>query len=511
MPQVARASLLTVPAPPPSPEPWTRSDPVAELLTHLTAVREDAIPPGRPLPAGDPAEVLDTVDRLLGPPQLPGRGIGEAAALRRLAIALSGFGVDLRHPRTAAHLQAPSLPIAAAADALVSLANPSVDTYDSGPSGVAVERWVVRTLAGLAGLGPASDGVLTPGGSLSNLLGLLLARDTAAARLGINTRQDGLAALPGPVVFCSELAHFSLHRACAALGLGEAAVHPVPVDRHRRMRPEALVRELRDLPGRRTPVAVVATAGTTDFGSVDPLPELAEIAADHDLWLHVDAAHGFGTLFSERLSPLLAGITGADSITGDLHKLGWQPAPASVLLVADGASFAPLSREVAYLNPSDDAAEGFGGLLGHTLQTTRRPDAVKIATSLLAYGRARLGAMVDHCHDLANHARGLVAAEPRLELLAEPTISTLLFRYLPTPGVDADAVNAALRRDLLRDARALVGRSAVTLHGAETAPLTSLKLTLINPAAATEDLDAILAAVLDAGERAEAAWKERYA
>src|SRR5205085_6975788 len=134
------------------------------------------------------------------------------------------------------------------------------------------------------------------------------------------------------------------------------------------------------------PIAIVATAGTTDFGSVDPLEAIAAIAEQHGVWLHVDAAYGFGALFSDQLAGKLRGIERARSITLDLHKIGWQPAAASVLLLADTKSFNALEREVAYLNPSDDAAAGLDGLLGRSLQTTRRPDAVKIVTTLLAYG-----------------------------------------------------------------------------------------------------------------------------
>src|SRR5262249_18348174 len=155
-------------------------------------------------------------------------------------------------------------------------------------------------------------------------------------------------------VLCSELAHFSVHRACAALGLGEGAVLPVATDARRRVNPRDLERILRSLAGAATPIAVVATAGTTDFGSIDPLAEMAELAREHGAWFHVDAAYGFGALFSERLGGRLAGLERADSITLDLHKLGWQPAAASVLLVSNKSAFAPLAREVAYLNPTDD-------------------------------------------------------------------------------------------------------------------------------------------------------------
>jgi L-2,4-diaminobutyrate decarboxylase len=198
---------------------------------------------------------------------------------------------------------------------------------------------------------------------------------------------------------------------------------------------------------------VVATAGTTDTGAVDPLPDIAvelELAAgatapdgddgqqrapagERGWWLHVDAAYGGGALLSARLRPLLDGLETADSVALDLHKLGWQPVPAGVLLTREAAAWAPLEASVAYLNPPDDVEAGYPSLLGRSLRTTRRADCFPIAVTLLALGRRRLGAMVDACHDLALHAGRRVAAHPRLELAAPVTLTTVAFRYLPSP------------------------------------------------------------------------------
>ncbi|GAA3050508.1 aminotransferase class V-fold PLP-dependent enzyme [Streptomyces roseofulvus] len=484
---------------------------LADVLARLDGAVDAAAKARRPLgplPAGTPTEVLAAAAHALGPAELPAEGLGADAALGLLATVLVEHGIDLSHPRAAAHLQPPALSVAVAADVLASAGNASLDTYDSGPSALAVERWLIGALTGLAGLGERADGVLTPGGSLSNLMGLLLARDAAAHRRGIDARDQGVAALPGPVVFCSELAHFSTHRACAALGLGEAAVHPVPVDDRRRMRPDALRAALGALGPDRTPVAVVATAGTTDFGSVDPLPQIAEIAAGHGMWTHVDAAYGFGALFSDRLADRLAGLELADSITLDLHKIGWQPAAAGVLLVSDTTAFTALDRQVAYLNPVDDSEAGYDGLLGRSLQTTRRPDAVKAAATLLTYGRAGLGRMVDTCHDLARHAERRIQAEPELELVAPAELTTVLFRHRTADPAAADAFNAALRRHLLETGTALIGRTEAATDGPGTPKRVCLKFTLLNPTATTDDIDALVDAVLDAGRTCARLIKE---
>ncbi|MCF8586906.1 pyridoxal phosphate-dependent decarboxylase family protein [Gordonia liuliyuniae] len=438
---------------------------------------------GSPLPYGAPGDMLGAVAAVLGPQRLPDDGIGEDDALTRVAELVAVYGLDLTHRLTAAHLQPPPLTVSVAADALASATNASLDTYDSGPATLAIEKWTIAALARLAGFGPSAGGVFGPGGSFSNLLAMLIARDHAAAKLRIDTRHHGVAGLTRPVVFCSRIAHFSINRACATLGLGEAAVVAVDVDEDHRMIPAALDAALASTDG--TPVAIVATAGTTDFGTVDPLPEIADIAARHDVWLHVDAAYGFGSLFSDRLAHLVHGIDRADSVTLDLHKIGWQPAAASLLLLRDENLFAALNRNVAYLNPEDDEEAGFGGLLGHTLQTTRRPDVLKVLTTFLAYGRSGLGEMLEACHDVARHAQARIVAEPQLELVASVTLTTVVFRYRCQ---DLDAVNAELRRRLISSGTALIGRTRVQIAG-DAEPSTCLKLTLLNPTATGTDID----------------------
>jgi L-2,4-diaminobutyrate decarboxylase len=215
-------------------------------------------------------------------------------------------------------------------------------------------------------------------------------------------------------------------------------------------------------------------------------------------WLHVDAAYGGGVLFSDVHRPLLAGVEGADSIALDLHKLGWQPAAAGVLLTRTPAAFAPLERRAAYLNPADDEALGYTSLLGRSLRTTRRADVLKVAVTLRALGREGLGARVDACLALARCAAEAVIAEPALVLAADPVLTTVVFRYRTADPARSDAVNAALRRRLLAEGRAVVGRTE--LEGA-----VHLKLTLLNPDARPADVEALLAAVVAAGRREEEA------
>ncbi|MFE6777303.1 pyridoxal phosphate-dependent decarboxylase family protein, partial [Streptomyces sp. NPDC057676] len=229
------------------------------------------------------------------------------------------------------------------------------------------------------------------------------------------------------------------------------------------------------------PRLLVATAGTTDTGVIDPLPELADVAAAYGARLHVDAAYGGPLLFSAAHRHKLRGIERAHSVTLDLHKLGWQPVAAGLLAVPDRADLAPLGHRADYLSAADDAEAGFPDLLGRSLRTTRRPDILKVAVTLRALGRNGLGELVDRTCSAAQHLADLIEATPGLELHARPVISTVLFR--PT-GADPPAV-ARARRRLLAEGRAVLGRAA-------RPDGLWLKATLLNPHIQPSDLEALV-------------------
>jgi len=490
----------------------------ADLLARyaasaVQALRAGALRRGGPLPGGGPEGVRRSLEPLLAPEALLPEH-GDPAAPERLLTAFAETAADPADPACAAHLHCPPLAVAAAADLAVSALNPSLDSWDQAPGGTEIEPAVIRTLAGLVGFdpdgrgeGPRASGVMTTGGTESNLMGLLLARDAALAeRFGIpDPAAQGIppAAAGRLRILCSAAAHFSFARSAAQLGLGSSAVVTVAVDAAGRMDPVALDAALAAAEARgEVVICVAATAGTTDLGAIDPLRRIAEITAAHGVRLHVDAAYGGGALFSRRLAPLLDGLDRADTVGLDLHKLGWQPVAAGVFLVRDARTLAPLEHRAAYLNPRDDEDAGYRSLLGRSLRTTRRPDALKVAVTMAALGRAGLGALVDRCHDLARFAAARIAADRRLELTADPVLTSVLFRYRTASGrpADDDAVNAELRRRLLDQGTAVVGR---TEYG-EGAGSVRLKLTLLNPQATPSTVDALLARVVAAGEAVEA-------
>ncbi|WP_333757282.1 pyridoxal phosphate-dependent decarboxylase family protein, partial [Streptomyces sp. IBSBF 3352] len=232
------------------------------------------------------------------------------------------------------------------------------------------------------------------------------------------------------------------------------------------------------LPG---PHLVAATAGTTDAGLIDPLPEIAALCAAHGARLHIDAAYGGGLLFSARHRHRLTGLDAAHTVTLDLHKLGWQPVAAGLLAARDPADLQALHHRADYLNADDDTDAGLPDLLGRSLRTSRRPDVLKIAVTLATLGRDGLGRLVDQVCDRAAEFADLVARHPGFDLYDRPTISTVLFR----PAHATDTAVAAVRRHLLTDGRAVLGR-------AHADGRLWLKTTLLNPQARPDALAALL-------------------
>ncbi|GGJ25800.1 pyridoxal phosphate-dependent decarboxylase family protein [Streptomyces brasiliensis] len=424
------------------------------LVTVLDALRDGRLARGGPLPAGGPEAVAERIAHAVGD-LLPDEG--DPDALRTLVHALAEGAADPADPLCAAHLHGPPLAVAAAADLAASVLNPSLDSWDQAPAASALEAVVTRELAHEIGL---ADSLVTTGGTESNQLALLLAREAHGGSVRL---------------VCGANAHHSLPRAAWLLGLPEPVVVPAPGGT---LDPAALDEALTRFSG---PLLVAATAGTTDAGLIDPLPEIAGLCAAHGARLHVDAAYGGGLVFSDRHREKLSGLEAAHTVTLDLHKLGWQPVAAGLLAVARPRDLAVLRQHADYLNADDDTEAGLPDLLGRSLRTTRRPDVLKIAVTLRTLGRTGLGALVDQVCARAREFAALVQHHPGFELYDRPVISTVLFR--PVKATD-DAV-AALRRTLLHDGRAVLGRARMDGR-------LWLKATLLNPHTRPDELAHLL-------------------
>lgn len=300
------------------------------------------------------------------------------------------------------------------------------------------------------------------------------------------------------VVVATHSSHFSVQKSALLLGLAEDAVVTVPTDSDGRMRAETLAPALATIRATgRVPMCVVATAGTTDRGCIDPLDAIADACDADGVWLHVDAAYGCGLLVSLRHRGLLAGIERSRSVTVDFHKSFFQPVSSSAIVVRDAADLAAIAWHADYLNPLENEEPN---QVDKSLQTTRRFDALKLWTTLRSLGADGLGAMFDDVLALAQGVHALVAEDPELELVGSTQLSTVLFRYRPADlsAEDADALVPLIRRVLFESGRAAVAKTVI--HSRPT-----LKLTLLNPETTIEQV----AAVLDLVKGAGAALRER--
>ncbi|MEV5551627.1 lysine decarboxylase DesA [Streptomyces sp. NPDC052309] len=401
-----------------------------------------------------------------------------AAVLDELEDVYLRDAVYFHHPRYLAHLNCPVVIPAVLGEAVLSAVNSSLDTWDQSAGGTLIERKLIDWTTARIGLGPAADGVFTSGGTQSNLQALLLAREEA--------KTDGLGKLR---IFASEVSHFSVQKSAKLLGLGQDAVVAIPVGQDKRMQTVALARELaRCAEDGLVPMTVVATAGTTDFGSIDPLPEIAELCAQYGVWMHVDAAYGCGLLASLKYRDRLAGIELADSVTVDYHKSFFQPVSSSAVLVKDAATLRHATYHAEYLNPRRMVQERIPNQVDKSLQTTRRFDALKLWMTLRVMGADGIGQLFDEVCDLAAEGWALLAADPRFDVVVEPALSTLVFRYVPASVTDP----AEIDRANLYARKALFASGDAVVAGTKVSGRHYLKFTLLNPETTTADIATVL-------------------
>lgn len=413
------------------------------------------------------------------------------AALEELERVYLDDAVYFHHPRYMGHLNCPVVLPALLGEAVLSAVNSSLDTWDQSAGGTLIEQRLIDWTCARIGFGDTSDGVFTSGGSQSNLQALLIAREEARRRAqsgtGGSTRTADL--LPRMRVLTSEAGHFSVAKSAALLGLGYESVITVAGDRERRMRPDALAAELdRCRAEGLVPIAVVATAGTTDFGSIDPLHPIADLCERHGVWMHVDAAYGCGLLVS-RHRHLLDGVERADSVTVDFHKSFFQPVSSSAVVVREGSVLDHVTYHADYLNSRSDGSTPrlSPNQVDKSLQTTRRFDALKLWLTLRIMGADGVGALFDSVLDLAERAWALLDQDPRFAVVTRPALSTLVFRCV-LPGTDpelADAANRHARDALMASGHAFVARTSV-----DGRP--HLKFTLLNPRTTREDVAEVL-------------------
>jgi glutamate/tyrosine decarboxylase-like PLP-dependent enzyme len=315
--------------------------------------------------------------------------------LRRFAASLSRDQVHTPHPRYYGLFNLASTTMSIAADALVAAFNPQLAAWSHSPLASEMELHLVRSLAEKFGWSrDAADGVFTSGGAEANQTAVLAALTDRWPQLA----SSGLRSLPAdPVFYASAESHHSFLKAARACGLGSAALRSIDVDDSLRMKPDALRAAIaEDRAAGKAPFLLVATAGTTGAGALDPLPELAAIAREHQLWFHVDAAWGGAAALVPELRTHLFGIEQADSITFDAHKFLSVSMGAGLFLTrhldiltrAFATHTAYMPKEAAQLPVTDP--------FSHSLQWSRRFTGAKLFLSLAVAGWEGYAAAIRH-------------------------------------------------------------------------------------------------------------------
>jgi len=439
-----------------------------QALDHLRSS-----PDRSPLPKGKELEAI-----FESPSMVPETSVSENRLLKEVDQLLQG-AMNPGHPGFMGHMDPMPATASVLGDVLAAAANNNMLSQEMAPTFTRLEQQLTGALARRFGLGDGSGGVMTSGGSLANLHALAVARNVAfddALRDGLGGRS--------PVLFASAEAHTSIQKAAMLLGLGTEAVVQVPTDERRRMDPQALHQHVQAArSGRRAPFCVVATAGTTTTGSIDPLGPIAEVANEHDLWLHVDAAYGGALLFSDRHQGRLQGIARADSITFNPQKWAYVAKTAAMALFRDTTVMKDAFQVEAPYMRDEGGAQNLGEI---SVQGTRHADVLKLWMTLRHLGRKGLEQLIDESYRLTKYFVKRVEERPMLELATAPEMNLVCFRGVPE-GRDPEARdpwNANLQRVLLREADVFL--SLPRFDGRRW-----LRAVLLNPFTETEHVDAL--------------------
>ncbi len=387
---------------------------------------------------------------------LPFSGMDFDTVVEELGAIVEPYMRKNSHPGFYGYIASPALATDPAAHAWTAALNQNVVGFPGAPGAATVERTVIRWMLQLTGYPDTADGVFLGGGSMANFSALAAA---LYAKLGMHAIKDGLMfddKRNRPVVFAAHSVHFSIQRAAVLLGIGENSVRTVDTDVAFRLRVGMLDRALTESKRNgELPVCVVASAGSTTTGTIDPIDEIAEVCRRHDVWLHVDAAYGAAALMSDKLRPSFKGIAKADSISMDLHKWFYMAFDGSIVLYRNPDTARQVFfHQADYVQfPKDGPPEQHMFFhLGPEL--SRRFRALPAYVALRHYGTKLLGRNVYHNVECARYLAALVKDHPNLELLNEPELSICCFRFIGSRLLDTahiDKTNHEIRNQLERE------------------------------------------------------------
>ena len=402
-----------------------------KVFTRGPGAREELLAQGFPEHPADLGRVLDLVER-----EVDGPGLQPASGGHLGYIAGGGI-----YP-------------GALGDFLAAVTNRYAGVHYAGPGAVHLENLCLRWLCSLVGYPSSSLGTLTSGGSIATLVALVCARDARGVRAREVERSP---------IYVTAQTHHCVAKAIAIAGLGEAPLRKVAMDAHYRMDPRALHQQVQaDRAAGLRPFLLVASAGTTDTGALDPLGPLADAAEQLDLWYHVDAAYGGAFLLVESMRPRFAGIERADSVVIDPHKGLFLPYGSGAVLLRDPEHLRPShGLRGAYLQDATDVLDE-PSPADLSPELTRHFRGLRMWLPLQLHGLARYRAALEEKLLLAElfHAR---ARELGCEVGPRPDLSVAMFRWVPRDGSDANGFNQELLAKILDDGRVFL--SSTTIDG----------------------------------------------
>lgn len=469
----------------------------AETFAHMGKALDDWL-------AKDRVDALradtDWQGLLAGP--VPQQGIGADATLQEFVDVVLPNGPRLTSEVSWGWITTGPSTVPTAVSAASMIAAPQRQTLTAFNL---LEELALDWLAALCGLGDHMKGVFSSGGSTANLIALGAARQWALEQQGIDASGDGLDGT-NLAVYTSTQAHHTVQRSAGVLGIGRAKVHGVPTDDQLRMDVDALDAMMTaDRAKGVRPVAVVAAAGTTNTGAMDPLRRCGEIAKKHGAWFHVDGAYGLPGILDDRVAPLYDGLELADSAITDPHKWLNVPTGVAATFVRDRSIlYRAFTQEHAdYLEGavSDDDVQVSLDSMGipyfdFSVELSSPARGVAVWSVLRELGAEGIRARVVQDNDFARHVASRAREHPQLELLLDPVLSICVFRYRPSDAsveeVAIDAVNREILRRLARETRFVV--SSTVVHGRF-----ALRPCFINPRTSLSDVDAFVDTVLALG------------
>ena len=453
------------------------------VSSFLSSIKDDSAFSGI-----DPYELRAKIKRL---GFLPDKGLGFDETLEKVESVILPNLLRTWSTCYMPHLHSPALLESVMSEILIASFNDSMDSWDQGPAATEVEESVIKGLVKLYGYSDDADGVFTSGGSQSNMSAIIAERDLYCSRvLGWDVKKNGLPPEWKKLrLYTSEISHFSMEKSAHILGLGYSAVRKVPVDSHFRLDISAFEKMLEeDTRNGLLPFLAVATVGTTDFGSIDDVAQMRRLCDRYNMFLHADAAYGSAAIMSSKYRSRLGDLSLCDSITIDFHKMFLLPISCSAVLVKDGSALECFELHADYLNREEDEEDGYINLVGKSMQTTRRFDALKVFMAFQTRGRDGYDALVTTVIDNAFLFYSLIKDDKDFVITVEPELSSVVFAL-----ERSDSVNKEVRRALLEKGT-VIGQTIVNGR-------VMLKFTLLNPNLKKEDFERIIGEIKRLGAR----------